>query len=300
MRKARLCFLLIGAVATLGLITMSTGAHAVAAQSTEQYCAVVRQVFVDRPSLLQLDERTTPLETGVDAIDNLRVSLSRVGSSAPSDIAPAYRKSVITLSSLRSAWKQLKKSTSETRRSNARLAFASSNDRLAGFTNEIAGHISQNCVATGEPIATQVVASPSTAQDSPMSTNATMWLAMVNQARSESRVCGGITYPAVAPLVWDTRLEQAALAHSSYQQQIDTMTHTGSGGSSGGQRIAANGFKWSSWGENVGWNYQSAAAMLQGWLNSAGHCTNIMKPVFTHIGWARVGAYDTMDLANLR
>jgi uncharacterized protein YkwD len=88
--------------------------------------------------------------------------------------------------------------------------------------------------------------------------------------------------------------------HSSYQSQINSMTHTGAGGSDGGQRIAAAGFSWSGWGENIGWSDPGAAAMLQGWVTSPGHCQNLMNPIFTHIGWSRVGAYDTMDLARQR
>jgi uncharacterized protein YkwD len=123
---------------------------------------------------------------------------------------------------------------------------------------------------------------------------------MVNQVRSQARSCGGVAVAAAPALVWDARLEDAAQVQSSYQQQIRTMTHTGAGGSDGGQRITTAGFTWSAWGENVGWNYPNAAAMLQGWVNSPGHCLNLMEPAFTHLGWARVGAYDTMNLARPR
>ena len=78
------------------------------------------------------------------------------------------------------------------------------------------------------------------------------------------------------------------------------MTHTGAGGSNAGQRMNAAGFNWNSWAENVGWNYPSANDMLQGWVNSPGHCANIMGPSFTHVGWSRVGTYDTMVLGRQR
>jgi uncharacterized protein YkwD len=119
---------------------------------------------------------------------------------------------------------------------------------------------------------------------------------MVNQVRSQGRVCGS----AAPALVWDARLEEAARVQSSYQSQINTMTHTGAGGSDGGQRITAAGFIWNAWGENVGWNYPNATAMLQGWVNSPGHCRNIMDASFAQIGWSRVGSYDTMNLARER
>jgi uncharacterized protein YkwD len=123
---------------------------------------------------------------------------------------------------------------------------------------------------------------------------------MVNQVRSQARMCGAVSFPAAPPLTWDARLEEAARVQSSYQLQINTMTHTGAGGSDGGQRITAAGFSWNAWGENVGWNYPNAAAMLQGWVDSPGHCHNLMEPIFTKLGWSRVGAYDTMNLARER
>lgn len=98
-------------------------------------------------------------------------------------------------------------------------------------------------------------------------------------------------------MAWDSRLEEAARGHSAYQAQIGQLTHTGAGGSQAGQRITAAGFNWNYWGENVGWNYPNAASMMQGWLTSPGHCSQIMDPRFTHVGWARVSSYDTMNLA---
>ena len=125
-------------------------------------------------------------------------------------------------------------------------------------------------------------------------------LAMVNLARSQRRTCGGTVYPAAPPLKWDARLEAAARGQSEYQSQIRTMTHDGAGGADMGERITTAGFPWRSVAENVGWNYPNASDMLQGWLASPGHCVNIMRPTLTHVGWARVDAYDTMDLARLR
>lgn len=133
-----------------------------------------------------------------------------------------------------------------------------------------------------------------------MTGDAVAWLAMVNQARSQARSCGATAFAAAPPLTWDARLDEAARVQSSYQDSISTMTHTGAGGSNAGQRMTAAGFIWGTWGENVGWNYPGATAMLQGWINSPGHCVNIMEPAFTHIGWTRVGAYDTMVLGRPR
>ena len=120
---------------------------------------------------------------------------------------------------------------------------------------------------------------------------------MINQSRGQARNCGVTAFPAVGPLAWDARIEEAARAHSAYQSQVNTLSHTGAGGSDVGQRLNAAGFAWTSWGENVGWNYPTAQAVFQGWLDSPGHCANLMNANFTMVGWARVGVYDTMDFA---
>lgn len=163
-------------------------------------------------------------------------------------------------------------------------------------------------VAPSLPTAAPQPTPPPTPQPAPLPTqtpspqptgNATSWLALVNQARAQARSCGGTAFAAAPPIAWDNRLEEAARGHSAYQSQIRQLTHTGSGGSSAGERMTAAGFPWNYWGENIGWNYANATSMMQGWLNSPGHCSQIMSTGFTHVGWARVGAYDTMNLARL-
>ena len=147
-----------------------------------------------------------------------------------------------------------------------------------------------------QPTAPQTTAPQTTPQPSG---NASSLLVLVNQARSQGRSCGGTALAAAASVAWDTRLEEAARSHSAYQSQVAQLTHTGANGSNAGQRITAAGFPWNYWGENVGWNYPSPTAMLAGWLTSPGHCSQIMDSRFTHVGWARVGAYETMVLGRL-
>jgi uncharacterized protein YkwD len=44
----------------------------------------------------------------------------------------------------------------------------------------------------------------------------------------------------------------------------------------------SSGFSW--WGENVAYGYGSAAAVVDGWMNSPGHRANILRPQFTLMG----------------
>ncbi len=45
-------------------------------------------------------------------------------------------------------------------------------------------------------------------------------------------------------------------------------------------------------GENIAYNYTSAANVMKGWMNSPGHRSNILHPDFTHIAIAMVETYE--------
>jgi uncharacterized protein YkwD len=122
-------------------------------------------------------------------------------------------------------------------------------------------------------------------------------LAMVNQARSSARSCGSMQFPAAQPVRWDERLEASAREHSIHQTEIGDLTHVGSNNSNPMQRAQKQGLNPRSIGEAIGWNFPSSPAMLDGWLNSQEHCELVMHASFTMMGWARYGAYDTMDLS---
>ena len=109
-----------------------------------------------------------------------------------------------------------------------------------------------------------------------------------NAARSQGRSCGGEYFEAAAPLQWSCPLRQAAFAHSNDMASVNFFSHTGSDGSSAGQRITNAGYNWQAWGENIAAGQTSVPAVMQGWLNSPGHCEGIMNPNFTQIGSARV------------
>jgi uncharacterized protein YkwD len=49
-------------------------------------------------------------------------------------------------------------------------------------------------------------------------------------------------------------------------------------------RISAAGFKWSTAGENIATGFRTPAAVVGGWMASAGHCQNILNPNFRSVG----------------
>lgn len=87
----------------------------------------------------------------------------------------------------------------------------------------------------------------------------------------------------LAPFIADARLDLAAQRHSEDQAAHGTMSHTGSDGSDMGQRIERAGFPWRRAAENVAYGYRTPADVVAGWMNSAGHRTNILS-ANTHLG----------------
>jgi uncharacterized protein YkwD len=112
----------------------------------------------------------------------------------------------------------------------------------------------------------------------------------VNAVRAQARVCGSYgSQPAVAPLAWSCKLESAAFGHSRDMADNNFFSHTGTGGTSVGTRATNVGYTWSTVGENIaaGISYSSVGAVVQAWVNSPGHCANLMRSSFTELGAAK-------------
>jgi uncharacterized protein YkwD len=129
-------------------------------------------------------------------------------------------------------------------------------------------------------------------------------LNQVNAARATARTCGGKNYPVVPALAWNTKLEAASRIHNQDMLDHDFFDHTGSNGSSPGDRMKTQGYKFSTWGENIAWGQSTTQIVMDAWLKSSGHCANIMNAVFTEIGVAALypsaspnSPLWTMDLA---
>lgn len=111
-------------------------------------------------------------------------------------------------------------------------------------------------------------------------------LAATNAARAQPRQCGAQRFPAVPPLRWNSDLGQAALRHSRDMANHRTFSHKGSDGSDVGLRARGSGYGWRGIGENISFGQRSAAEAVAGWIDSPGHCANLMNPTFTEMGAA--------------
>ena len=122
-----------------------------------------------------------------------------------------------------------------------------------------------------------------------LSSEAQNALRLVNAARAQSRQCGATTYPAVPALTWNAKLESAAKAFNQEMIAKQFFDHIGPDGSTPATRLTAQGYSWSTIGENIalgslGSSLDTVSGAMQGWLNSPGHCHNIMNANFTEMG----------------
>jgi uncharacterized protein YkwD len=112
-------------------------------------------------------------------------------------------------------------------------------------------------------------------------------LAQINALRAAGARCGGETYAPALPLQWNEALERAAAVQARDMARAGDLSHTGADGSSAGQRVTTQGYVWGTAGENVAAGNSTASATLAQWMNSPGHCRNIMNPAFTEVAVAR-------------
>lgn len=114
-------------------------------------------------------------------------------------------------------------------------------------------------------------------------------VALINEARAHDRDCGSAgTFDATAPVTWDDLIGQAALRHSTDMATHNHFDHTGTDGSSGGDRIADEGYIFRTWGENIAVGQRTVEDVVDAWLGSPGHCANIMRSQFAQMGAAGV------------
>lgn len=109
---------------------------------------------------------------------------------------------------------------------------------------------------------------------------------LVNRVRTKGVKCGNKFHAATHPLKWSDSLAEASRRHSFDMARQKNMDHTGGDGSDAGKRIARAGYRWMTYGENVGEGFLTPEEVVSAWLRSEGHCENIMSPAFREAGAA--------------
>lgn len=113
---------------------------------------------------------------------------------------------------------------------------------------------------------------------------------LVNQARAQGASCGGQPFGVTGPLVMEARLRCAARVHSLDMATRDFFDHTNPDGESPYDRMEQAGYSYQAAGENIAAGQTTPQEVVAGWMESPGHCTNIMSPDFTQIGVGYVNA----------
>ena len=129
-------------------------------------------------------------------------------------------------------------------------------------------------------------------------------LALVNEARARGARCGGQAFAPAPPLALSGTLGGVASGHAVDMAQHNYFEHVDLAGHTPADRVRAVGYRETLVGENIAYGPKSVEEVVQGWLDSPGHCANIMDHRFSEIGiaWApgqvgRRGLYWVMELA---
>ena len=118
-------------------------------------------------------------------------------------------------------------------------------------------------------------------------------LVLTNQRRAMGANCDseGVFGPA-PPLTMHPALRCAARKHSKDMVDRDFFAHINPDNETPWERMSFAGYDWAWAGENIAAGQNSPAAVVAGWMDSDGHCANIMNPNFEELG---VGYYPGGD-----
>ncbi|MBK8152036.1 MAG: CAP domain-containing protein [Saprospiraceae bacterium] len=128
---------------------------------------------------------------------------------------------------------------------------------------------------------------------SPLNSQSEM-LKLVNEVRKRGCNCGGVKMPPVADLTWDEKLEKAASMHARDIYQRNELSHSSRNGLPTYKRFELQNYIWKSYAENVAGGYDTFLDVLQAWLESPGHCKNLMGN-YQDLGIARYQDFWVMD-----
>jgi uncharacterized protein YkwD len=110
-------------------------------------------------------------------------------------------------------------------------------------------------------------------------------LVLVNEFRSQPADCGEEgQFAAAAPLTMNPILRCSSRLHSLDMYERDYFEHDTPDGIDPFERMAEAGFEGSRMGENIAQGQGTPEEVMEAWMDSDGHCANIMDPAYTLIG----------------
>ncbi|MEM7738585.1 MAG: CAP domain-containing protein [Deinococcota bacterium] len=110
---------------------------------------------------------------------------------------------------------------------------------------------------------------------------------LTNNARAQARTCGDMSMAAAPPLRWNDVLAGLAAGHSQDMADRNFFEHTNPDGQTAHARIEASSYpSLSGSAENIAYRFDTNHALfLEDWLNSPGHCSNLMDPDLKDFGY---------------
>lgn len=115
-------------------------------------------------------------------------------------------------------------------------------------------------------------------------------LELMNNKRAIGGRCGTDTFPPSGPLVMDPLLQSLARDYSRRMAEEQFFDHVAPDGTDPFERMVDAGFEGAlPWGENLAAGYPTARDVFDGWMDSPGHCANILEPAYGAVG---IGLYE--------
>ncbi len=113
-------------------------------------------------------------------------------------------------------------------------------------------------------------------------------LRRVNAARAAGAMChrssGAVMF--AAPLRWNVSLADVATTQARQMALLDRMQHRDARDRGLAERLRATGYRFSTAAENIAVGYASMDTVVDAWIDSEKHCTNLMDPAVSEVGLA--------------
>ena len=109
---------------------------------------------------------------------------------------------------------------------------------------------------------------------------------LVNEVRAQGTRCGERLFAPAPPLALSVTLANVAFGHAADMAEHGYFEHRDLNGQSPADRVRAVGYREKLVGENIAYGPKSVEEAMKGWLDSPGHCENIMDPRFAEMGIA--------------
>jgi uncharacterized protein YkwD len=160
-----------------------------------------------------------------------------------------------------------------------------------GFDTWIVLATEHEVTASAAPAVTPTPRSTSAASLSPIL--ATRTLQLVNNVRARGTRCGNELFGPAPPVSLSSTLGDVALGHADDMATNNYFEHEDLHGKSPSDRVRATGYQEKLVGENIAYGPKSVGEVVQGWLDSPGHCENIMDPRFVEMGIGYATSHDS-------